>query len=248
MASFQEQLPFTLRDAQQAHWDKDWFIRAFVGGRGAGTTLAAAVAVSEAVHERGVKHVAIIGRTHADFERTLLNGPSGLCNIGPEDLRPQRLPWPHKYRIEWPNGAVGYCLSADNPNEIDTISGSELTWCDGLSYWPFPVDKKQFSLWEWLKSFLTGSTKDEAPKEWSMWQRVLLRTHSGKDPRILISTTPGPRINGLLRELSLSNEAYLTRETTFDNADNLPPDYVDMMREYANERFGKQEIHAEFTS
>jgi phage terminase large subunit-like protein len=63
-------------------------------------------------------------------------------------------------------------------------------------------------------------------------------------PRVLITTTPRPV--RIVRELINDQQSVVVRGSTFDNEDNLAPDFVARMRlKHSNTRFGRQELYAE---
>ena len=78
---------------------------------------------------------AFIGATAADVRDILIEGESGLMNIGHPDERPR---WePSKRRLTWPNGSVASTFSADEP---DRLRGPQHHWlvADELASWRYP--------------------------------------------------------------------------------------------------------------
>jgi phage terminase large subunit-like protein len=66
----------------------------------------------------------------------------------------------------------------------------------------------------------------------------------GKDPRVVIATTPRPtpEVKALLAQPGLT----LTRGTTYENLDNLAPAFrTAIIARYENTRLGRQELNAE---
>lgn len=63
----------------------------------------------------------------------MINGPSGLLNIGPEGDRPKYEP--SRRRLIWPNGAEGHVFSAEDP---DSLRGPQFdtAWADDFGYHP----------------------------------------------------------------------------------------------------------------
>lgn len=139
-----------------------------LGGRGAGKTRTGAEWVRALAYgtppyaERRYGRIALIGETLHDARAVMLEGESGLLNIGPPDERPA---WTaSRKRLEWPNGAVGEVFSADDP---ESLRGPqfEAAWCDELAKWRYAdatFDMLQFGL------------------------------RLGKRPQQLITTTPRP--------------------------------------------------------
>lgn len=66
----------------------------------------------------------------------------------------------------------------------------------------------------------------------------------GADPRQVVTTTPRP--TKLVRSLLASPETVVTRATTWDNAANLAPAFLDrIVRRYEGTRLGRQELAGE---
>ena len=67
---------------------------------------------------------------------------------------------------------------------------------------------------------------------------------SGNDPRILSTTTPKPI--PVIREIIADKNTSVTRGSTFDNAENLPEQFIENLRNrYEGTRLGRQELNAE---
>lgn len=119
-------------------------------------------------------------------------------------------------RIVWPNGAMalGY-----NGTEPDQLRGPEFdtAWVDELAKYRY------------------------ARETWDMLQFTMRR---GRDPRVLVTTTPRPI--PVLREIMADASTEVTRGSTFDNAANLPATFLQAIREkYEGTRLGRQELNAE---
>ena len=66
----------------------------------------------------------------------------------------------------------------------------------------------------------------------------------GDDPKVMITTTPRPM--GLLKEIMRSSTTVLTTGSSYENKDNLAPQFFDQIIEkYEGTRVGRQEIYAE---
>jgi len=66
----------------------------------------------------------------------------------------------------------------------------------------------------------------------------------GNRPQIVITTTPRP--TKLIKELLNKESTFVTRGSTFDNADNLSESaLLEMQNRYANTRLGRQELFGE---
>ena len=96
-----------------------WTTWLMLGGRGAGKTRLGAEWVRALVHgttpyaEQRSLQIALVGETERDVREVMIDGPAGLLHISPRSERPQ---WTTtRRRLEWPNGAVAFAFSAEEP-------------------------------------------------------------------------------------------------------------------------------------
>ena len=131
-----------------------------LGGRGCGKTRTGAEWVRRKVLETG--RIALVAPTLADAREVMLDGESGLLNIGYPLERPVYSP--SRRRLDWSNGAVGYLFSAEDP---DSLRGPQFgaAWADEFCAWSYPEDT--------LSNLRFG-----------------LRV--GRRPQLVITTTPKP--------------------------------------------------------
>lgn len=211
-----ERFPFLLqsRAMQVAPLDlrRTWLLS---GGRGAGKTRAGAEWVRWAVLQAGYRRVALVAPSFNDVREVMIEGPSGLMWTATcEEDRPV---WqPSRHRLEWPNGAVAYGFSAEDP---DSLRGPQfdLAWCDEAGAW----------------------TRGEA-----VWDNLQLALRLGPHPLAMVTTTP--RATALIRRLKADPMVVETRTRMADNALNLAPDFPDMMQAaYAGTALGRQELDGE---
>jgi len=211
--------PPALRAAQRAP-EGDWRTWLFLGGRGAGKTLAGAAWLAGRAREVG--RLALVAPTLLDAREVMIEGPSGIrgaaAGFGPPDGgRAGRAVYlPSLRRLEWPNGAVARVFSAEDP---ESLRGPQFAaaWADEVCAWPKP---------EATLAML----------------RMGLRL--GEDPRLALTTTPRPApwLRGLLAEPGL----VVTRGSAADNAEWLAPGFVEGLRAlYGGTRLERQEIEGE---
>jgi phage terminase large subunit-like protein len=123
---------------------------------------------------------------------------------------------PSKRRIEWPNGCIASCFSSEEPDRLRGVN-SEWGWLDELSAW------------------------QNLQSTWDMFSFGL---RLGQDPRWLVTTTPRP--SKLLKEILARDDVVTTTGSTFDNAANLAPPFLEAIkRKYDGTRLGRQEMYAE---
>ena len=196
---------------------KPWRAWLFIGGRGAGKTLAGAhwvrglVAGFDGYAARPVGRLALVGDTWADARDVMIEGGSGVLAAHGKWSRPS---WEiSRRRLVWPNGAVAHVYSAEDP---ESLRGAQFdaAWCDELAKWR------------------------RVEETWDMLQFGLRR---GDWPRAMVTTTPRPL--ALLKKLMADPANVVTRASTRRNAKNLPPAFLAAIEErYGGTRLGRQEI------
>jgi phage terminase large subunit-like protein len=197
-----------------------WTTWLMLGGRGAGKTRLGAEWVRAVAHgtspyasERSLQ-IALVGETEHDVREVMIEGPAGLLQISPRSERPQ---WTAtRRRLEWPNGAVAFAFSAEDPEQLRGPQ-FDAAWCDELAKWHYvdaTFDMLQFGL------------------------------RLGQKPRQLITTTPRP-IPPIKRLLADPRTAVM-RAATHANAAHLSPVFLaEVLARYAGTRLGRQEIDGE---
>ncbi len=139
--------------------------------------------------------IALVGETAHDVREVMIEGPSGILRNSPRSERPQ---WTGmRKRLQWPNGAVAYAFSAEDPEQLRGPQ-FDAAWCDELAKWPYPdaaFDMLQFGL------------------------------RLGARPRALVTTTPRPI--PLIKRLVNDPRTAVTRAATQANAAHLAPGFLD---------------------
>ncbi len=123
---------------------------------------------------------------------------------------------PSKRKLTWPNGARALIFSSHEP---DQLRGPQFdaAWCDELASWEYPSQT---------------------------WDNLNFALRLGQPPKCVVTTTP--KSIELVRTLSNGPGVYVTRGTTFDNKDNLAPEFFDaIVEQYDGTSIGRQEIYAE---
>jgi phage terminase large subunit-like protein len=194
-----------------AHQDpglKSWSSWLLLGGRGAGKTFAGARWL---VNGPGGSQSRLGRPTLHDVREVMIDGPSGLRAMSGPRFRPR---WEaSRKRLVWPNGAVAYAFSAEDP---DSLRGPQFhaAWADEFCAWPKPA--------ETLAMLRFG-----------------LRL--GEDPRLVVTTTPRPI--RALKTLIAEPGVEVTRAGTAANADNLAPAFLSTLHGlYGGTRLAAQEL------
>lgn len=123
---------------------------------------------------------------------------------------------PSRRRLSWRSGAEAYTFSSE---EADRLRGPQfdLAWADELAAW---TDLQ------------------------STWDMLMFGLRLGQHPRWLATTTPRPIAQ--LKALLKRDDVVVSRATTFDNAANLAPAFLETIRtRYEGTRLGRQELNAE---
>ncbi|MDQ0417912.1 phage terminase large subunit-like protein [Croceifilum oryzae] len=122
---------------------------------------------------------------------------------------------PSKRRITWPNGAIATLYSADEPERLRGPQ-HDAAWCDELAAWRYP----------------------------DSWDMLLFGLRLGKDPRVVVTTTPKP--TPIIKSLVKAETTAITKGSTFDNAENLAPAFLkQILSKYDGTRLGRQELYAD---
>jgi phage terminase large subunit-like protein len=146
----------------------------------------------------------------------MVEGESGLLSIYPHEERPDYQP--SIRRLTWPNGAIATAFSADEPDRLRGYQ-SDSFWADELAAWRYAQES---------------------------WDQLQFGHRLGTDPRGVVTTTPKPL--ELVRRLIARHgqDVHVTRGSSYDNAANLPPQFLDTLRRrYEGTQLGRQEIYAD---
>lgn len=198
----------------------EWFIWLLLSGRGFGKSRCAAEWILREASAHPKTEWGVLGPTSESVRKCAEDLNAGLEAIAPTGLI---VKYNRTYGdITLSNGAIIHLISADKPDRLRgfNLSGA---WCDEVSSWRYP----------------------------DTWYLGLLPTLRDPrvTPRIVVTSTPKPV--KLLRSLvdeehSERGTTIITRGSTYDNADNLAPQFLDEMRNrYEGTRRGRQELHGE---
>lgn len=199
---------FWARPAQMPP-EGDWGTWLFLGGRGAGKTRAGAEWV-QALIDKGLRF-ALVGASLHDVREVMIEGPSGLRAVAQRGNRPHYEV--SRRRLRWPNGAVAYAFSAEDP---ESLRGPQFhyAWADEFCAW-------------------------RAPAETLAMLRMGLRL--GSAPRLCVTTTPKPLM--ALKVLMGEAGVVLTRSSTRENAAGLSDSFVESLNAlYGGTRLAAQEL------
>jgi len=196
----------------------EWHTWLIMAGRGHGKTRAGAEWVREVAEADPTARIALVGANLGETRRVMVEGESGLLAIAPWRRRPK---FESSLRLlTWPNGAKATLYSAGEPESLRGPQHSH-AWCDEVAKWD-----------------LAGRRAESA------WDNLLLGLRLGGWPRAVATTTPRPV--PLVKRLLDERGAAVTRGTTGDNKDNLPPGFMGRIKaQYGRSLLARQELYGE---
>lgn len=204
--------------ADQLPPEGEWRTWTTLAGRGAGKTRASAEFIRAEAESGRHSRIALIGPTADAIRRDMVEGGSGILAIAPPDFRPEYEP--SVRRVVWPNGAIAYLLSCEEPDRARGLNVS-LVWWDEIS-----ASSNQQAMWDMVQMALR------------------IPGPLGDPPRMVISTTPKP--GRLLKSILTAPTTVVTRAKTMDNVANLDTGTVQFLTDrYAGTRLGRQELDGE---
>lgn len=114
--------------------DWDWRVWLLLAGRGFGKTRTGAEWVHDQAMNQGKRRIALVARSAADIREVMIEGQSGLLNVGEPSSRP--VYQPSRRRLTWPNGAIATTYSADEPEALRGPN-HDAAWADELATWRY---------------------------------------------------------------------------------------------------------------
>ncbi len=213
----------------------DWRVSLALAGRGWGKSRHGAETVRGWALRYPGCHIALVGRTAADVRDVMVRAILTAWRGGQIDPIGMPVATPSTRSLRWSNGSHATTYSAEEPRQM-LGQNHDFAWCDELAAWPSSKSTR-------------AETGARSVME-EVWHEGVMMSLRGSGeavidrPRALVTTTPRPK--KLIRELLRETSTVITRGSTYDNATNLPVEYVEMLRtRYEGTRIGKQEIHAE---
>ncbi len=207
------------RRPNQSPPDGEWSTWLVMAGRGFGKTRTGAEMVREWIMRGGAIRAALVAPTAADARDVMVEGESGLLACC-ERYGIYAKYKSSKRRVEFPNGALAFLYSADEP---DRLRGPQhhKAWADEIAAWRYH----------------------------DAWDMLQFGLRLGDDPQAIATTTPKPvhLVRDLLK--AEGQQVAVTRGSTYDNAANLAPAFLAALKaRYDNTRLGRQEIAGELLS
>lgn len=161
----------------------------------------------------GARRVHLVAETASDARDVMVEGDSGIMACSPPWFRP--IYKPSRRRLIWPNGAVGYTFSADDPEQLRGPQ-CDTAWADEIAKWRY----------------------EEA------WSNLVFGLRLGTDPRAVGTTTPKPT-KLLKELLADPDCRVVRGSTNENQANLARPFLDAILRKYRGTRLGRQELEAE---
>ena len=208
---------------EQQEPEGNWKIWMPLAGRGWGKTRCGSEWVRHRI-KSGDGRIACVAPTKGDVRRVMVEGESGLLNIcwkGDKTYKGKNIGFPvwspTNNTLTWENGAKAEFFSAEDP---ERLRGPQFhsAWCDEVCAW------------------------NRMEETWDMLQFTL---RLGRNPRVLITTTPKPvkLLRNILKPENIeSGRVYKTTGSSYENADNIN---LEALQQYEGTRLGRQELYAE---
>lgn len=259
----EETAPLRLRESQappaRCEDGRDWSTWLFLGGRGAGKTLAGASWISDMADLCGAAgggRLALVGATLHDVREVMIGGPSGILSLP----RWRALgDWPvyqaSRRRLVFPNGVEAFVFSAEDP---DSLRGPQFSaaWADEFCAWrdggevlamlrmglriPLAACAAQNSSTPSGSPSPSPSGDGEETAAFGA-QAARLREPSVSPPRLCVTTTPRP--TAALRALRAEASCVQTHAGTAENAEHLAPSFLEGLEAlYGGTRRAAQEL------
>jgi phage terminase large subunit-like protein len=253
--------PLVLRMSQQPPGGA-WSTWLFLGGRGAGKTLAGASWLADQAEALGAGgRLALIGPTLHDVREVMIDGVSGIRAL-PRWTRATRPRFQSsRRRLVFANGCRAYAFSAEDP---DSLRGPQFSaaWADEFCAWrgsgPRGAAETLALLRMGLRLPLAPSTAFGVPPPpegedlepggggsilplRGRGTRRSMVESASTHPRLVVTTTPRPT-RALVR-LKAEAGCALTHAPTADNAENLSAGFLDGLRSlYGGTKRAAQEL------
>ena len=193
-----------------------WDVWIVCSGRGYGKTKTAAEWLWWKAYRNPRTRWAIVVPTFADGRDTCVEGDSGILNCAPDGF------------VRTWNRSMGEIIFA-NESRAKIFSAEEPERLRGPQHHG-----------AWCDEFAAMANQRE------VWDQLNFGLRLGKNPQIVITTTPKP--TKLMKELMSddSGRVRLTVGTTFENAANLAPSTIETLKKrYEGTRLGRQELYGE---
>lgn len=187
-----------------------------LAGRGFGKTRSVAEWAKARMLSQPKHRLAIIAPDFGAGRDICVEGESGLLAVLPDDRVKS---WNRSLgELILTNGSVAKIFGTNSEADADALRGPQFH-----SVWG-----EEMSSWRW--------------QEYA-WDMAKFGLRLGNNPQWCVSTTP--KNQPLLRSLVDDDSVFVTTGSTYENVDNLAPQFIETIRKkYEGTRLGQQEIYA----
>ena len=204
------------RDKQLIKDQDDYNIQLFLAGRGFGKTLTLSYDATIYCLLNPNSIVGVVAPTYSDLKKIIFQGESGFLNIIDRELLANSGYNKTDNQIEFYNGSKIIGFPAIEP---DRLRGNNFhrAYCDELASWRYATET---------------------------FDNLMMALRLGESPKCIITTTPRPI--ELIKQLVVRADTKVIKGNTFENADNLAPSTIKMLKErYSGTRLGQQELYGQ---
>jgi len=204
------------RDKQLIKDEDDYNIQLFLAGRGFGKTLTLSYDATIYCLLNPNSIVGVVAPTYSDLKKIIFQGESGFLNIIDRELLANSGYNKTDNQIEFYNGSKIIGFPAIEP---DRLRGNNFhrAYCDELASWRYATET---------------------------FDNLMMALRLGESPKCIITTTPRPI--ELIKQLVVRADTKVIKGNTFENAENLAPSTIKMLKErYGNTRLGQQELYGD---
>jgi len=204
------------RDKQLIKDEDDYNIQIFLAGRGFGKTLTLSYDATIYCLLNPNSIVGVVAPTYSDLKKIIFQGESGFLNIIDRELLTNSGYNKTDNQIEFYNGSKIIGFPAIEP---DRLRGNNFhrAYCDELASWRYATET---------------------------FDNLMMALRLGESPKCIITTTPRPI--ELIKQLVVRSDTKVIKGNTFENADNLAPSTIKMLKErYSGTRLGQQELYGQ---
>lgn len=204
------------RDKQLIKDEDDYNIQLFLAGRGFGKTLTLSYDATIYCLLNPNSIVGVVAPTYSDLKKIIFQGESGFLNIIDRELLSNSGYNKTDNQIEFTNGSKIIGYPAIEP---DRLRGNNFhrAYCDELASWRYAQET---------------------------FDNLMMALRLGESPKCIITTTPRPI--ELIKKLVVRSDTKVIKGNTFENADNLAPSTIKMLKErYSGTRLGQQELYGQ---
>lgn len=204
------------RDKQLIKDEDDYNIQLFLAGRGFGKTLTLSYDATIYCLLNPNSIVGVVAPTHSDLKKIIFQGESGFLSIIDRELLTNSGYNKTDNQIEFYNGSKIIGFPAIEP---DRLRGNNFhrAYCDELASWRYATET---------------------------FDNLMMALRLGESPKCIITTTPRPI--ELIKQLVVRGDTKVIKGNTFENADNLAPSTIKMLKErYSGTRLGQQELYGQ---